>query len=248
MLTGPIEGTVLPSQLTESRRLRHKLELVLPGLAAASARLVAHPRIVDLYPRYLVLSHGIIRASVPLMAAAADRCAALRGDPVAEAVAGYVAEHIPEERGHDDWLLEDLASIGVDPAGVLSRPPSATVAALVGAQYYWIHHVHPVALLGYVMLLEGYPPSAGTVAELRARTGYEDAAFRTLLAHADLDPHHGAELDAVVDGLPLSDDQRTLLGVSALTSAALLTQAMTDLLPDAGAVPAGEARRGGRSG
>ena len=39
----------------------------------------------------------------------------------------------------------------------------ATAAALVGAQYYWIRHVHPVALLGYVMLLEGYPPSAGTV-------------------------------------------------------------------------------------
>jgi Iron-containing redox enzyme len=220
---------VVTERLSESRRLRRKLELVLPGLESAAARLCRHPAVRDLYPRYLVMSHGIIRASVPLMAAARDRCGALDGDPVAAAVAAYTDSHIPEERGHDEWLLEDLATLGVDRATVVSRPPSATVAALVGAQYYWIHHVHPVALLGYVMLLEGYPPSTSTVDELRARTGYDAPAFRTLLAHADLDPHHGDELDAVVDALPLTPEQRTLLGVSALCSAALLTEALGEL-------------------
>lgn len=224
--------------LTESRRLRSELALVLPGLTAAGRRLLEHPELRRLYPRYLVMSHGIIRASVPLMEAAGDRCRALAGDPVAAAVAGYTAGHVPEERGHDDWLLEDLAATGVDPVAVTSRPPSATVAALVGAQYYWIAHAHPVALLGYVLLLEGYPPSVATVDELRARTGYGERAFRTLLAHADLDPHHGAELDAVLDSLPLTGDQRSLLGVSALTSAALLTEAMGELL-------AGDDRRRG---
>ena len=52
-----------------------------------------------------------------------------------------------------------------------NRPPSPTVAALVGAQYYWIEHVHPVGLLGYVLLLEGWPPTPETVEELRRRTG-----------------------------------------------------------------------------
>jgi hypothetical protein len=221
---------VSPQGVTESRRLRNKLELGLPGLISASQRLCRHPAPAALYRDYLVLSHGIIRASVPLMETALDRSRALAGDPVAALVGRYLERHIDEERGHDDWLLEDLASIGVDPATVLARPPSPTVAALVGSQYYWIHHVHPVALLGYMLLLEGYPPSLEDVARLRAGTGYGPDAFRTLLLHADLDPHHGAELDAVLDALPLDRPQRVVLGLSALSSVQLVTAAIDELL------------------
>jgi hypothetical protein len=42
----------------------------------------------------------------------------------------------------------------IEPAQTLSIRPSANVAALVGAQYYWILHHHPVALLGYMATLE----------------------------------------------------------------------------------------------
>jgi hypothetical protein len=223
------------------------LELVLPAVFSPSDRLCRHERVCELYPEYLVLSHGIIRASVPLMAAARERARTLPGDAVAGMVAGYCARHIEEERGHDDWLLEDLASLGVDPDVVRIRPPSPTVAALVGAQYYWIHHVHPVGLLGYVLLLEGWPPTPGTVDELRRRTGYAPAAFRTLLAHADLDPHHGEELDEVLDALPLSPAQRELLGVSALSSCARLAEAFEELLAGpadrASALPAARTAR-----
>ena len=37
--------------------------------------------------------------------------------------------------------------------------PPPSVAGLVGSQYYWILHHHPVAFLGYVALMEGYPPT-----------------------------------------------------------------------------------------
>jgi hypothetical protein len=221
---------VPPQDATQSRRLRNELELGLPGLISASQRLCGHADVSAVYPEYLVLTHTIIRASVPLMEAARDRSRSLPGDPVAAIVAGYTERHIDEERDHDAWLLEDLASMGVDPATVVARPPSPTVAALVGSQYYWIHHFHPVALLGYMLLLEGYPPSLQDVERLRAGTGYGPGAFRTLLLHADLDPHHGEELDAVLDSLPLSSELRIVLGLSALTSVQLVTAALDDLL------------------
>src|SRR5215212_640831 len=149
--------------VSESRILRGKLELVLPMLLASGRRLFRHARVGELYAEYLFMSHCVIRASVPLMERARRRALALADDSVAAIVADYFETHIGEERGHDEWLLEDLVSLGVAREEVLARPPSANVAALVGAQYYWIEHYHPVALLGYIALLEGYPPVASEI-------------------------------------------------------------------------------------
>jgi len=176
------------------------------------------------------MMHGIVRASVPLMEAALTTARMLPDDRVAVLLADYLERHIPEERGHDDWLLADLEFIGVPRDQVLSRVPSPTVAALVGSQYYWVQHVHPVGVLGYIGLLEGYPPARRDIEEMQAATGYGPEAFRTLLLHADLDPHHGDELDDVLDSLPLSEQQRTLMGLSAITSVQMFTQAMRELL------------------
>ena len=55
----------------------------------------------------------------------------------------------------------------------VARMPSPTVAALVGSQYYWIFHYHPVALLGFVALfVEGHPPTPQLIEVLNERTGF----------------------------------------------------------------------------
>ncbi|MDQ3932608.1 MAG: iron-containing redox enzyme family protein [Actinomycetota bacterium] len=215
----------------ESQCLRKKIELVLPALEAADRRLRTHPRVADLYPEYLVTAHGIIRASVPLMEAASERATALcERDAVADLLAPYLEKHIPEEQGHDEWLLEDLEALGIDRSEVLTRPPSPAVAALVGAQYYWILHYHPVALLGYIALLEGYPPHRHEIEYLMARTGSSPRAFRTLLAHADLDPHHRDELNDMLNALPLTAEQRSVLGLSAMNSVRLLARCIEEVI------------------
>jgi hypothetical protein len=209
--------------------LRRKIGLVIPAFVRAGDRLVAHPQVRELYPEYLFASHCVIRASVPLMETAravAERTA----DPVAAMLAPYLAHHIPEEMHHDEWLLDDLELLGRERSAVLRRPPSPTVAALVGAQYYWIHHYHPVALLGYIGLLEGFPPSLRLIDDLQAGTGYERAAFRTMIAHAELDPGHGAELDALVDSLPLTREQSAVIGLSAMQTVELYTRAIEEIL------------------
>jgi hypothetical protein len=166
--------------------------------------------------------HGVIRASVPLMTAAARRCAALaqpaegEGDPVAGPLATYLGGHIAEETGHDDWLLADLRAAGRDPAAVLATPPGPAVARMVGAPYYWVEHHHPVALLGYIAVLEGNAPPPGLATVLERQTGLPAAAFRTLAAHADLDTGHTAGLDDLLDDLPLRPRHRTAVAVCAL--------------------------------
>jgi hypothetical protein len=93
-----------------------------------------------------------------------------------------------------------------------------------------MQHVHPVGLLGYMALLEGYPPSPQDIDRVQAATRYGPAAIRTLRLHADLDPHHRNDLDDLLDSLPLTEQQRTLIGLSAITSVQLFTQAQEELL------------------
>ena len=220
---------------SESERLRRKIGLVWPVLASAGRGMLTHPRAREIYGEYLATFHGIVRASVPLMRAAVDRARTLPDDEVAGGLALYLEPHISEEMDHDEWVLEDLEVLGVDREGVLARPPAPAVAELVGAQYYWILHYHPIALLGYMTLLEAYPPRVEAVEELIARTGYERSAFRTLLHHADQDPHHAAELCATIDALPLTPDQSAVLGVSALSTVYLLTRVVAEIVSRADA-------------
>jgi Iron-containing redox enzyme len=214
-----------------SALLRRKLELMGGETAAASHALWSHPALRALFPDYLFRIHSIIRASVPLMEAGRARAEQLASsDVVAAGVAGYLAHHIREERHHDDWLLADLGVLGVTSEAVSSRMPSPTVAALVGAQYYWIQHYHPVALLGYIAVLEGTPPVAEHVEGVIARTGIPRDAFRTILRHADLDPHHRDGLDRALDALALSEEQVATVAISAFTTNRLLGQSLRELL------------------
>jgi hypothetical protein len=230
--------------VTASSRLRHVMQLVMAPVCAANARLWNHPRLDLLYPRYLACIHTMIRASVPLMVAARDVARedvarlgrACDGADAAGSVSGrlaaYLDQHIPEETGHDDWVLEDLARIGVPAQDALTHIPSPAVAAVVGAQYYYISHYRPVALLGYIGLLEGYPPTEELVRSAAARTGYPIEAFRTLRKHAHLDPHHRDDLDRCLDGMPLEPDDVTLITTNAMATAERLALIVDELVTE----------------
>jgi hypothetical protein len=167
---------------------------------------------------------------VPLTEAALTRSRELSDtDPLAAPLAAYLEEHVDEELGHDETLLDDLELVGVDRASAVARMPSPTVAALVGSQYYWIFHYHPVTFLGFVALMEGHPPTPELIEVLIARTGFPPDAFRTYVEHADLDPGHRDHLDRTLDSLPLTAEHESALGVSAIASAGLAARAVAEL-------------------
>jgi hypothetical protein len=208
---------------TLSQRLRSTLSLVTataPLGVGDSDPLWTSPRLRVLYPRYLVSLHALMRTSVALMAAARE--AALRmvdTDPVAQPLADYMEQHIAEEADHDTWLLNDLELLGVPRQDVLSQVPSAAMAGLVGAQYYYIHHYRPVALLGYLAVFEGNPPTRHLIDTAAAWSGFPEEAFRTLRFHGDEDPHHKAEIDALLDTLPLDEQDVLLVITNAMATA-----------------------------
>jgi hypothetical protein len=216
-----------------SRVLSTKIELALGSVGSIYERFWARSDASQLFAARQLRTYDLARASVGLMQAAAARCEALgSSDPVAGPLAGYLRVHIEEERGHDLWLLEDLEALGMPRLEVLSRHPSLIAACLVGSQYYWIHHDHPVALLGYMAVLEGCLPSEERLEDLVGRAGIPRSGARTLLQHARIDHEHRCELYALIDALPLSARQLASIGISALHTvsslAALTEEAMEE--------------------
>jgi hypothetical protein len=227
---------------TASARLRMKLDMAYPALRASAERIWCSPRLDELYPEYLRTMHTIVRSAVPLLEAAAQRAAELSpDDEVAAALAPYLAHHADEERGHDGWLLEDLQATGAERDEALRRIPSPRVATLVGAQYYWLHHFHPVALLGHMAVVEGYSPQPGFSERLRELTGYPQDAFRALSRHERLDIHHKRELYETIDALALGPDHERMIGMSALHTVQSIIGVLDEVFASLRAVPLGAA-------
>lgn len=215
--------------LSHSRRLRDKIRVVRGPLDEVAERLWSHPRLREIYPEFLFLNHSVIRCSVPLMKAAAERCEKmLDSDPVTEGMLTYLQKHIPEETGHDEWVLDDLEVLGYRREDVLLRVPPLSAAELAGSQYYWIKHVHPVALLGFIAVLEGTPPDVEFFEQTADRIGLPRRAFSNLLLHGKLDPQHRDDLDHMLDALPLTERHHTLMGVSAIQTVSLLTRVASE--------------------
>jgi hypothetical protein len=219
------------TDISHSRRLRDKIRLVRRPLDETAEKLWGHPRLREIYPEFLFRNHSVIRSSVPLMKAAAEQCERmLDREPVAEGMLAYFRKHIPEETGHDDWVLDDLETLGYNREEVLKRIPPPSAAALAGAQYYWIRHVHPVAMLGFIAVLEGTPPDVEFFEQTADRIWVPRRAFSNLLLHGKLDPQHRDDLDRTLDALPLTDQHHALMGVSAFQTVSLLTLVASEAL------------------
>jgi heme oxygenase-like protein len=180
------------------------------------------PDAARLYPLYLAELHGVATGAVPLMQRAIERCREL-SDPVAAPLGAYLEHHLPEERGHDQWLLDDIAALGGDPDEVRRRMPSPAAASANGAQVWWIDHGHPVCFLGHAEVMEGWPADPAVLDEFQQRTGLPDDGLRFFRRHALIDLRHRDEINALLDSLPLTDELQSLIGVSALNTVAALT-------------------------
>ena len=214
---------------THSQRLRQKIELMMPRMRDAAGRVWNHPNFREVFPEFMFTIHSIIRATHPSMKAAAA-CAQARAanDPVAAAMARYLFEHADEEKGHDEWALADLEVLGMPAEEVSRRIPSPTVATLVGSQYYWMNHFHPVAYLSYIAVSEA-PPSIDYLEEKVRTSGLPREAFRTWFYHGQLDHGHVQEFDELVDSLPLNEWHHSILGVNAFHSAELQARAFEEV-------------------
>ena len=216
--------------ISHSALLRAKIELVEPRLQSAAQRFWRHPRITEVFTRHLQNLYFTVSSSVPLLEHALRRSKQLDGDDVARALAPYLEEHIAEETGHEEWVLDDLEVLGVDRINASQRVPPPAVAVLTGSQHYYIDQTHPVALTAYQAVVEGNPPRVEFLDAITSRTGLPREALGSFYKHAEIDKHHGRKLWTLLDELPLTAEHNSLLGMNAMLCSDLIAKLMESTL------------------
>jgi hypothetical protein len=201
---------------SHSHVLRSKIRLIQPRLQEQQSLFWNHPQFEKIFVRHLTKLYYNVSASIPLLKNARQRAQELSSTcPVAAALEPYFAEHIVEEHNHDQWLLEDLELLGVTRDSIISAIPPTDVALIVGSQYYYINHAHPVAMMAYLAVIEGSPPNVETLNHVVASNSIPKKALRSLYKHAEIDKLHSEELWRLIDDLPLLPWHAALLGTNA---------------------------------
>ncbi len=161
------------------------------------------------YINFLIQLYPVVSNFCPLMAAAASRCA----DRYPE-LRNYLYEHIVEEKGHEQMVLDDLDSMCVDSFDVPSQLPIPPVQAMLGFNYHGIAANDPHSVLGLVYVLEIVSSLyGGRVAQAVSRTVNLPLAqgFSFLESHASLDDEHLGELRKAMQSVQESEVEDVVL-------------------------------------
>ncbi|HEX8698187.1 MAG TPA: iron-containing redox enzyme family protein [Myxococcaceae bacterium] len=214
-----------------SVRLDAKVRLLSLQLEEAYTRFWNHPRLAEFVPHLLFRMHCETRAAVHLMDEARRQLSRIaESEPLATGLIRYFEQLSHEEQGHDDWLLNALESLGETRVEVRARMPPPTVAAMIGMQYYWTYHHHPVALLGFIKVVENDPSSAEQIERIKKLTGLPRNAFSYHLGHVHLEAQHNALLDSVLDSLPLTPEHEALIGMNAARTIHYMAQSLNEII------------------
>lgn len=143
----------------------------------------------NLYIAYLTEAYHHVRHTCPLLAHALAHCP--KQDRVYREA---LLEYLDEEKGHEEWILNDIAHVGGDAEAVRDGDGDWPVRAMVAWVYYAVQYVNPYSMLGMVLVLEGTSvdiASAGADA-VRRRLGMEgeQKGFTYLTSHGAIDQDH----------------------------------------------------------
>lgn len=166
---------------------------------------------LDTYVRFLTNAYHHVKHTVPLMMACGSRLPErLRW------LQPRLKDYINEEIGHEQWILDDLAECGIDPASVAHGTPGFEVEQLVSYVYDFVNRRNPVGFLGMVYVLEGTSTDLATetARAAQAKLGLPNCAFRYLLSHGELDREHIQFFRDLVNRLSAPNDVEDVIHVA----------------------------------
>ncbi|GLS16104.1 TenA family transcriptional regulator [Hydrogenophaga electricum] len=122
-------------------------------------------------------------------------------------------EYVEEERGHDEWILNDIRACGGDAEAVRQGPPGHATEVMVAYAYDTIARRNPLGFFGMVHVLEGTSVALALMAADQIQSGLNlpDTAFSYLRSHGTLDQEHTAHFELLMDRIEDPQDQADIV-------------------------------------
>jgi uncharacterized protein (DUF1778 family) len=102
----------------------------------------------------------------------------------------------------------------------------------LGVQFSLIATAHPISILGYVFVLEGYQAEAKTIYDLAERFSLPMEGFRTILYHLDIDKEHRKPIVELIDRYSPNEFLYGVMLKAAITNLVGWTKFYTKLVQD----------------
>ena len=158
---------------------------------------VAHGMSVERYRGLLLELYHVVWHFNPVCAAAASRV------PDAQRQVRYfLYEHMHEESGHEEWVMNDLEAVGVGHADTRGHEASLHTLALNGYNYWAADRRHPCSVLGMMYALEVIASVYGGTfsAAIRESLLLEgDRGVSFISSHATMDAEHMVSLRKILN-------------------------------------------------
>lgn len=127
-----------------------------------------------------------------------------------------IAEYIDEEKGHEEWILNDIAVAGGDKEAARQAMPSLETQVLVAYNYDYIARKNPVGFLGMVFMLESTSIEIANQGADAIKKGLDlpNGAFSYLYSHGELDIEHMKFFERLVNQIDDPLDQAAIIEVA----------------------------------
>jgi thiaminase len=128
-----------------------------------------------------------------------------------------------EESGHEQWILHDLANLGVQTPVPDSWPICPGVAAYIAWLRFEVEDGQPEAILGAAYVLERLSEHyAGRAAKRMTRAGFRSDVLLFMAAHGEADVGHIFELTTLLHQIDDEEVARSIVLAASMTAKAYL--------------------------
>jgi pyrroloquinoline quinone (PQQ) biosynthesis protein C len=164
---------------------------------------VANGMSIERYRKLLLELYHVVWHFNPVCAAAASRVPDSHRQ-----VRYFLYEHMQEESGHEEWVMNDLEAVGVAHAATRAHRAGLHTLALNGYNYWSADRRHPCSVLGMMYALEVIAsvyggPFSSAIRESLLLEGDRGVSF--ISSHATMDTEHMAELRILLN--TITDDE-----------------------------------------
>lgn len=167
---------------------------------------------LDAYTCFLTQAYHHVKHTVPLLMACGSRL-----PEHYEWLRQAIGEYIEEEKGHHEWILNDIQTCGGNTDDVRANTHQGKVGAdielMVAYLYHQIDRRNPMAFFGMVWVLEGTSVSEGgqVATAIQTTLTLPDSAMSYLKSHSELDKEHIKMFEGLMNQITDPDDQQAII-------------------------------------